>query len=71
MELSVAVTGMRGIVYIDPNATNPRSKEHTADYGLIEHARGGTHAFYARVEQEDGRRISKAVATEFMRGFKR
>ncbi len=48
------VSGKRGRVYIDPSATNPRSLEATSDYGPIEHARGGSHAFYRRTVDELG-----------------
>lgn len=37
----------RALIFIDPTALNPRG-QRPAEYGLIEHARGGSHAFYAR-----------------------
>lgn len=40
------ITGVRGRVYIDPNSINPRTGEKPAEYGEVEHARGGRHAFY-------------------------
>lgn len=40
--------GLRGTVFIDPGVVNPRSKQLPAEYGVYEHARGGTHAFYDR-----------------------
>jgi hypothetical protein len=45
------ITGERGLVYLDPGAVNPRSKAKVVDYGPIEHARGGSHAFYTLAEQ--------------------
>lgn len=69
MRYEFTAAGPRGVIYIDPNAENPRSGEKAAVYGPIEHARGGEHAFYARVRDEDGPRISRAVAREFLRGF--
>jgi hypothetical protein len=42
-----------GQVLIDAGATNP-SGQLTSVYGPAEHARGGSHAFYARTVAEDG-----------------
>lgn len=55
----VELIGLRGTVYIDPNARNPVSGARTAIYGQAEHARGGSHAFYARVQSEYGYRIAQ------------
>lgn len=41
-------SGLRGAVYIDPATVNPRSGQKPSEYGEIEHARGGAHAFYDR-----------------------
>lgn len=38
----------RWLLYLDPNAANPRSGARTSVYGPVEHARGGEHAFYDR-----------------------
>ncbi len=43
---------MRGIIFIDPSARNPRSKTPPVEYGVYENARGGTHAFYDRTMTE-------------------
>lgn len=51
--------GLEGRVFIDPGATNPRSRGRTAVYGLVEHERGGEHAFYARVVDEFGPEIMR------------
>lgn len=48
------VSGIRGMVYLDPGAANPRSGQRTAVYGPHEHARGGSHAFYQRTISEAG-----------------
>jgi len=45
------LTGMRGRIYLDPNAVNPRG-QRPAVYGPYEEARGGTHAFYQRTVSE-------------------
>jgi len=57
----VAVTGLRGRVYIAPDAVNPRSGRRAAVYGPFEHGRGGDHAFYRRVVDEYGREIERAM----------
>lgn len=54
------VTALRGRIYIDPTARNPRSGARAADYGPIEHARGGEHAFYERTVREQGDEIGRA-----------
>lgn len=51
--------GLRGVIYIDPNAVNPRSGLKTSVYGPTEHARGGSHAFYERTVAEAGPQIEK------------
>lgn len=65
----VDMSGLRGEVYIDPNAINPRSGEYVKDYAWLEHQRGGEHAFYQRVQDEEGARIRNAVVNEFLRGM--
>jgi len=67
----IHLRGNSGTIYLDPNARNPRSNALTSVYGIVEHKRGGSHAFYRRVKDEDGTRIQKAVAQEFLRGFKK
>lgn len=42
------VTAVRGRVYINPGAVNPRSGAQVAEYAEDEHNRGGEHAFYKR-----------------------
>jgi hypothetical protein len=51
--------GLRGVIYIDPSAVNPRSGQKTSVYGPHEHARGGSHAFYARTVSEAGPQVEK------------
>jgi hypothetical protein len=52
------VTEVRGRVFIDPDAVNPRTSEKPVDYGQIEHARGGQHAFY---------RLARIATTAYLR----
>lgn len=42
------ISDVRGQVFVDPIAVNPRTGEVVADYAEIEHDRGGEHAFYTR-----------------------
>ncbi len=62
------VSSLRGEIFIDPAAINPRSRLLTSKYGPVEHGRGGSHAFYARTEIEAGDRISRAAAAGMMAG---
>lgn len=55
------VNSLRGIVYPDAGATNPRSGRAVSDYAKWEHRRGGSHAFYARVESERGAQIARSM----------
>jgi hypothetical protein len=48
----IQMQNLKGIVYIDPSARNPRSKVRPAEYGVYENARGGEHAFYDRTMNE-------------------
>jgi hypothetical protein len=54
------ITEVRGQVYIDPGAVNPRGQKPVV-YGPEEQARGGSHAFYtrARVAAEQYFRVVK------------
>jgi len=49
----MALNGLRGRVYIDKRAVNPRGQRPSV-YGPYEEARGGTHAFYSRAVEEAG-----------------
>lgn len=57
----------RASIYLDPSATNPRTGALTSEYGPVEEARGGTHAFYARTVQERGNQAIEAGARAFFR----
>jgi hypothetical protein len=59
----IEINGTRGKIYIDPNARNPRNGAKTSVYGAIEHARGGSHAFYTRTKNEYGDTVVRAVKT--------
>lgn len=53
------VNGLRGRVYLAPEAINPRSRQKTSVYGYYEHERGGEHAFYERTVNERGPEIRR------------
>lgn len=59
--------GLRGRIYLDPTAQNPKTRERTAMYGPIENARGGSHAFYERTRDEGGPKIQRAALAGFLR----
>jgi len=65
----IAVEGLRARIFIDPASTNPRTGERPAVYGVEEHARGGSHAFYERVVEERGREIAEGAMRELVRGL--
>lgn len=51
--------GLRGVIYIDPGSVNPRSGRKPSIYGVTEHERGGSHAFYDRTVAEAGSQTMK------------
>ena len=61
-------TGLRGVVYIDQGSINPNGARPGV-YGPIEHARGGSHAFYARTAHEAGPSIANTATQAFLRGL--
>jgi hypothetical protein len=63
------VSNTRGEIYINPNATNPRSGARTAEYGAYEHKRGGSHAFYQRAVKESGRAAANAAIATIRGGL--
>jgi len=50
---TMRITRTRGEIYISPNARHATGKR-PAEYGVYEHRRGGSHAFYARTVAEHG-----------------
>jgi hypothetical protein len=65
----MSVQGLHGSIYLDPSARNPRSNALTSVYGPVEEARGGSHAFYKRTQDEAGPRIAEAAIAGFVRGI--
>lgn len=63
--ISIDEARRRAIISIDERAINPRG-QRPAIYGPVEHARGGSHAFYARTEQEYGREIAHTGARLYL-----
>jgi len=51
----------RGEIYIDPGSVNPLGAK-PATYGVTEHGRGGSHAFYQRTYEEHGGQIGGRAA---------
>ena len=52
--IQISNGGLRGTIYVDAGARNPRSKAKPAEYIAYEHKRGGTHAVYDRTVVEAG-----------------
>ena len=60
IRLEVNLSKMFGKVYIDPRAVN-RSGKRPAEYGVYEHERGGSHAFFDRAMNDIDPLLSRAV----------
>ena len=58
-----------GEIFIDPSTRNPVTNQPPSIYGVHEHARGGGHAFYGRVEQERSKVISDGMIDILVRAF--
>ena len=58
--------GLRGYIYTDPNAVNPKGKR-PAEYDIYEQARGGSHAAADRLEAEHGRAL-RALGVQVLIG---
>ena len=43
-----------GLIYINPLTINPFTGDKPSVYGLVEHRKGGSHAFYRRTYEEAG-----------------
>lgn len=52
---------VRGEVYVDPSASNPRSATKPVEYATIWEKRGGEMAVYNRTVDERGRQITKVM----------
>jgi len=65
---TMQASGFHGSVYINPSAARSDGAR-PAEYGPVEHARGGAHAFYARTVAEAGQRIVKDSQRVLAREF--
>ncbi len=63
----MAIRGLDGELYVEPGARNPRTGQKTEEYGEIEEARGGSHAFYTRTVNEEGQRALNKARTQLER----
>lgn len=64
---SIDQAGGRAVVYPNPAVINPISLKSPAEYGPYEHARGGSHAFYARTINERGTDIAQGAIAALLR----
>ena len=60
---------VEGRIYIDPNSINPKGKR-PAEYGPVEHARGGSHAFYERTRREVADQLVRRAIAWIMSRFR-
>ncbi|KPK91508.1 MAG: hypothetical protein AMJ88_13450 [Anaerolineae bacterium SM23_ 63] len=62
--------GRRGRIFINPQVINPKTKTRPAVYGVEEHERGGSHAFYHMAVEERGKIILEKMNEILVRGLK-
>lgn len=60
------VSGLRGEVFLG-SGTGPSGSPR--EYGPFEHARGGSHAFYQRTQDEAGERLGNEALKVLRRGL--
>lgn len=60
--------GLSAEMYIDPSAVNPYG-ERPAKYGLEEHSRGGTHAFYDLAFTSNVQKVAEVAGQYYMRAL--
>ena len=65
----MGMDGLRGRIYIDPTAVNPRGQK-PVEYGYWESARGGAHAFYDRTVAEEGPEVMRRMKDMVFRSLK-
>ncbi|MBN1815328.1 MAG: hypothetical protein JXA14_26085 [Anaerolineae bacterium] len=72
----IKLSGLRGVIAIDPGAVHPRSGVPPSVYGPILHThglipglRGGVRAFYRAVAEFHGARIAKGMRRVLFRGL--
>jgi hypothetical protein len=53
-----------GRIYISPAARNPVTGQRPAEYGLVEHSKRGSHAFYKRTVDEQGKAAGALALVE-------
>lgn len=63
--------GERGRISLDPGTINPRTRQKPSVYGVGEHERGGSHAFYDRTVDERGKYILGKMGDIIHGGLKR
>lgn len=61
--------GLEGSLSIRDGIRNPRTGKLTSDYGLDEHAKGDSHAFYERTYNERGDRALEIGGAAFLRSL--
>jgi hypothetical protein len=67
----ISVSGLTGLVFIDPSARNPRTHQLAAQYGPYEEARGDSHAFYGNTVEKYSRNITDQAIAAFVAGIQK
>ncbi len=60
-----------GRIYINPAARNPVTGQRPEEYGLLEHRKGGSHAFYRRTVDERGKYAAGIAIRQIKAGLPR
>jgi hypothetical protein len=66
----VEFSGLRGTVFVDPSARNPRTGALPSEYVMAEDRRGGSHASFRRTEAEQGSAIAASMVIVYTRGLR-
>lgn len=66
----MSLSDSQGVVFVDPSAINPVSHIAAAKYAPVEHARGGSHAFYGRTVMEDSALFARTAGSTVIAGLR-
>lgn len=58
-------------IHLSSSVVNPRSGTKPAVYGVYEHARGGSHAFYELTVRSQGAAVAKRITNDIVRSLPR
>lgn len=68
--ITIVSARQEGFISLDASARHPVSGALTSEYGVYEHDRGGSHAFYKRTADEYGRQAGGEGIEVLMRSVR-